>query len=152
MKHIKIRSCHMGIILTPKRLISKSQQCVCIHSQIIHYHTGNVSCDVVPNVQTLIFLTKKQIIKITTLVHQFVFHIFHLIAQFSTHGRLLLTDKKIVASVNMILLIDLADFPWKLYFLVFSFSFLLSESSRRIITTCAYYPFSVAIFSKATLT
>ena len=37
----------------------KMQQCVHIHSQIVHYHTGNGYCDVVPNVQVLIFLTKK---------------------------------------------------------------------------------------------
>ena len=32
-----------------------SQQCVHIHIQIMYYHTGNVSCDVVPNVQALTF-------------------------------------------------------------------------------------------------
>ena len=73
MKHIKIMSCHMGIIFTPKHLIWQRQQCVHIHSNIMHYHTGNVSCNVVPNVQALIFLTKKQIINIPTLVHQLFF-------------------------------------------------------------------------------
>ena len=73
MKHIKIRSCHMGVIFTPKHMIWQRQQCVHIHSKIMHYHTGNVSCDVVTNVQAQIFLIKKQMINITTLVHQFVF-------------------------------------------------------------------------------
>ena len=42
MKHIKIQSCHMGLIFTPEYLIWKSKKCVRIHSQIMHYHTGNV--------------------------------------------------------------------------------------------------------------
>ena len=69
----------------------------------MHYHTGNVSYDVVTNFQALIFLTKKKMINIPTLVHQFVFHIYHLIPRCSTHGRIPLTDKKKVASVNRIL-------------------------------------------------
>ena len=73
MKHIKIRPCQMGVILTPKHLICKVQQYVRIHSQILHYHTGNVSFNVVPNVHGLVFLTKKQIINIPTLVLQFDF-------------------------------------------------------------------------------
>ena len=59
MKHIKIRSCQMVIIFTPKHMICQRQQCVHIHSHIIHFHTGNISCNVVPNVQALIFLTQK---------------------------------------------------------------------------------------------
>ena len=73
MKHIKIQSCHMGLIFTPEYLIWKSKKCVRIHSQIMHYHTGNVSCNVVTNAQALIFLKKKQVINIPTLVLQFVF-------------------------------------------------------------------------------
>ena len=42
--------------------------------------------------------------------------------------------------------LDLADCTWKLYFLVFFFSFLFSDSFWRIITTCAYNPCSIAIF------
>ena len=74
-KQIKIRSCHMGFIFTPNNLIWQRKQCVHIHSQIMNYHTGKVSCDVVPNVQALIFLMKKQMINIPTLVHQFVLHL-----------------------------------------------------------------------------
>ena len=48
--------------------------------------------------------------------------------------------------------LDLADCPWKLYFFVFYFSFLLSESLQRIITTCAYNPCSIAILWKCALT
>ena len=73
MKHIKIRSCHMGVIFMPKHLIWQRKQCVRIQSQIMHYHTGNVSYDVVPNVQALIFLTNNQMINIPTLVLQFDF-------------------------------------------------------------------------------
>ena len=73
MKHIKIQSCHMGVIFTPKHMTWKRQQCVHTQSQIMCYQTVNVYCNVVPNVQTLIFLTKKQIIIIPTPVLQFVF-------------------------------------------------------------------------------
>ena len=34
-----------------KHLTRKRKQCVHIQSQIMHYHTENVSCDVVPDVQ-----------------------------------------------------------------------------------------------------
>ena len=36
MKHKKIRSCHMGVNNTPKNLIRQRQQCVHIHSRIMH--------------------------------------------------------------------------------------------------------------------
>ena len=73
MKHIKIRLCHMRVIFAPKHMVWQRQQFVRIHSQIMHYHTGNISCDVVSNVQVLIFLNKKQMINILTLVLQFDF-------------------------------------------------------------------------------
>ena len=41
MKHIKIRSCHMGVIFTPKPMTLKRQQYVHTHSQIMCCHTGN---------------------------------------------------------------------------------------------------------------
>ena len=44
--------------------------------------------------------------------------------------------------------LNLMDFPWKLYFLVFSFSFLFSDSLRWIISACAYNPCYIAIISK----
>ena len=69
----KIRSCHMGVMFTPKHMIHQRQKCVRIHSKIMHYCNGNVSCDVVPNVQAFIVLTKKQMINIPTLVFQFDF-------------------------------------------------------------------------------
>ena len=59
MKHIKIHSCHMGVIFTPNHMIQQRQQCVHTHSQIMFYHTGNMYCDVVPNFQALIFLNSK---------------------------------------------------------------------------------------------
>ena len=73
IKHIKIRSCHMGVVFTPKPMTWQSQKCVYTHSQIMCYHTGNVSFNVVPNFQSLIFLTRKQMINIPTPVLQFVF-------------------------------------------------------------------------------
>ena len=73
MKLIEIQSCHMGIIFTPKHMTWKSQQCVHNHSQIMRYHTGNVYYDVVPNVQELIFLIRKHMIRIPTPVLQLVF-------------------------------------------------------------------------------
>ena len=73
MKHIKIQSCNMGVIFTPKHMTWQRKQCVRNHSQIMCYHTGNVYWGVVPNVQALIFLTRKQMISIWTPVLQFVF-------------------------------------------------------------------------------
>ena len=73
MKLIKIQSRHMGLIFTSKHMTWQSQQCVHVHSHIMRYHTGNVYCVVVPNVQALIFLTSKQIISIPTPVLKFVF-------------------------------------------------------------------------------
>ena len=54
MKHIKIQSCHMGVVFNPKHMVCQRQKCVHTHSQIMCYHTGNVYFDVVPNVQALL--------------------------------------------------------------------------------------------------
>ena len=70
---IKMQSCHIGVIFTPKHMTWQRQQCVHTQSQIMCYHTGNFYCDVVPNVQALIFLTRKQMIIIPTPVLQLVF-------------------------------------------------------------------------------
>ena len=51
----------------------KKQQCVKTHIKIMYYHTGNFYCDVLPNVLAEIFLTRKQMISISTPVLQFVF-------------------------------------------------------------------------------
>ena len=69
-KLIKIQSCPMGVIFTPKNMTRQRQQFVLTHSLIMRYHTGNVYCDVFPNVLALIFLTKKQMIIIPTPVLQ----------------------------------------------------------------------------------
>ena len=47
IKHIKIRSCHMGVIFIPKHLICQRKPCMNIHSHIMHHHTVNVSYGVV---------------------------------------------------------------------------------------------------------
>ena len=70
MKHIKIHSCHVGVMFMPKHMIWKRQQCVHIHSHIMRYNTINVHCGVVPNVHVFIFLTKKHMISIPTPVLQ----------------------------------------------------------------------------------
>ena len=70
---IKIRSYHMGVIFTPNHMIWQRQQCLHTQSQIMHCHTGNVYCNFVPNFLALIFMTKKQMIIIPTLVLQLVF-------------------------------------------------------------------------------
>ena len=62
----------MGVTFTPKNMTWKRQKCVHTNSQIMRYHTGNVYCDVVPNVQELIFLTRKQMNSILTPALQFV--------------------------------------------------------------------------------
>ena len=66
-------SCHMGVIFTPKHMTWQRQQCVKTHSQIMRYQTGNGYLNVVPNVLELLFLTRKHMISIPTLVLQFVF-------------------------------------------------------------------------------
>ena len=63
----------MGVIFMPKNMTWQMQQCVNTHSQIMCYHIGNMNCDVVPNVQVLIFLIRKQMISILTPVHKLVF-------------------------------------------------------------------------------
>ena len=63
----------MDIIFTPNNMTWQRQECVHNPSQIMRYHTGNVYCDLVPNVQALIFPTSKQMIRIPTPVLQFVF-------------------------------------------------------------------------------
>ena len=73
MKHIKIQSCHMGVIFMPKHITWQRQKYVHTHSYIMRYYTVNEYCDVVPNVKALIFLTRKQMISILTPVLQFVF-------------------------------------------------------------------------------
>ena len=49
------------------------QQCGYTHSDIMRYHTENVYCDVVPNVQALIFLARKHMISTPTPVLLLVF-------------------------------------------------------------------------------
>ena len=65
----------------PKHMTWQRQQFVKTHSQIIHYHTGNVYCDIVPNFLALILLTRKHMISIPTPFLQISFHIYHLIAR-----------------------------------------------------------------------
>ena len=73
MKHIKIKSCYIVVIFTPKHMTCQRQQYMNTNSQIMRCHTGNVYCDVVPNVQALIFLTRKQMSSIMAPFLQFVF-------------------------------------------------------------------------------
>ena len=51
----------MGVIFMPKHLIWQRLQIAHILSLIIHFHTVNLYCGVVPNVHVSILLTKKQI-------------------------------------------------------------------------------------------
>ena len=69
----KIQSFHMGVIFTSNHMTGKRQQCVHTHIMIMCYHNINLYWDVVTNVQSLIFLTRKQIISIPTPVLQFFF-------------------------------------------------------------------------------
>ena len=63
----------MSVILMPNDMTWKRQQCVHTNSQTMHYLTGNVYCNVVPNFQALILLTSKQMISIPTPVLKLVF-------------------------------------------------------------------------------
>ena len=62
----------MGLIFTPNHMKWQSQKFVYTHSWFVRYYNGNVYCNVVPNVQALIFLTRKQMISILTPVLQLV--------------------------------------------------------------------------------
>ena len=73
MKHIKIHSCHMGIIFMPNQMIWHKLQCVHILSLIMQFHTGNVYCGAVLTVHVSILLTNKQIIIIQTQHPQYCF-------------------------------------------------------------------------------
>ena len=104
MKLIKIQSCYMGIIFTPKHMTWQRQSCVLTHSLIMRYHTGNVYWDVVTNVPVLILFASKQMISIPTLVFQFVFIFiiwFHVVQNMAG---LRYPTRKFVESVNRILL------------------------------------------------
>ena len=57
----------------PNHMERQRQKSVHTNSQIMSYHTGNLYCDVVPDFQALIFLTRKQMISILTPVLQLFF-------------------------------------------------------------------------------
>ena len=104
MKLIKIQTSQMDVILAPRHITWQRQKCVHTHSQIMCYHTGNVYCDVVTNIQALIFLTRKHVISIPTPVLRFVFtfiiwlHVVQNIAGFCSSTR------NVVVRVNRVLL------------------------------------------------
>ena len=83
---IKIQACHMGVIFIPKHMTWKRQQYMHTRIQIMRQHTGNGYCGVVPNVLALIFLTRKQMIRILTPGLQFIFMfiiLFHVVHNMS---------------------------------------------------------------------
>ena len=49
----------MDVMFNPKHLIWQIQQCVHIYINIMHYYTGNVYLNVVPNVHELILMNNK---------------------------------------------------------------------------------------------
>ena len=106
MKHIKIQSCVMGVILMPKHITWQRQQCVLTNSLIMRYHTGNVYWDVLPNVLVLIFLTRKQMISIPTPVLHFVFTFMIWLHVLQNMAGFRYLTRKVVASVNRIMLQD----------------------------------------------
>ena len=70
----------------------------------MRYHSVNVYCGVVPNVQALIFLTRKQMVSIPTPVLPFVFTFIiklHVVQNMTCFREL---TRKVVTSVNRILL------------------------------------------------
>ena len=62
----------MGVIFMPKNMIRQRKNVLHTSSQIMSNHTGNMYFDVVPNVQALIFLTRKNMISTPTPVLQLV--------------------------------------------------------------------------------
>ena len=94
MKHIKIQSCHMGVIFMPKHMTWKRQHCMHTHSQIIIHHTVNVylrCCAKCPSINITDQETHDQY---PNTIPSISFHVFNLIARCTKHGRLTLTDKK----------------------------------------------------------
>ena len=79
-KHIKIQSCHMGIIFTPKHMTWHRQKRVQTHSLTMHYHTGNVylrCCDKFPSNNIPDQETDNQYPNTSPSIR---FHIYHMIA------------------------------------------------------------------------
>ena len=84
----------MGVIFMPKHLIWQMLKCVHILVLIMYFHTGNVYCGAVLNVHISILLTKKQI-KTRKTTPSIRFHIYHIIARCTAHGRIPFKDKRI---------------------------------------------------------
>ena len=85
----------MGIIFMPKHLIRQRQQYVHIYIQIMNYHSGNVylrCCAKCPRVNLPDQETDDQYSETSPSIR---FHMYHLIARCTTHGRLPLNDKNI---------------------------------------------------------
>ena len=82
MKLIKIQSCHMGVIFTPKNITQQRQQWKCVFQCCSQCPSINIpdqeTDDKHPNPSVSI-----------------CFHIYHLISRCTKHGRLPVTDKKI---------------------------------------------------------
>ena len=75
-------------------------QCAHILSMIMHLHTGNMYFGVVLTFHVSISLTKKQIKQYEETTPSIRFHVYHIIARCTAHGRILLKDKKYFTCVN----------------------------------------------------
>ena len=95
MKYIKIHWCHMDAIFTTNHLIWKSQQCVRVHSQIMRYHTGNMYFRCFAKWLNINIPDQETYYEYSNTSPSISFHIYYLNEHCTTHGRLLLTDKKI---------------------------------------------------------
>ena len=93
MKHIKIRSCHMGFIFTPKHMIWQRQQCVRIHSQIMHLQNWKCAMRCYAKCTSINIPYQETDDQYSDTSPSIRFHIYHLISRCSTHGRLTLTEK-----------------------------------------------------------
>ena len=95
MKHIKRQSCHICLIFTPKRMIwQKETMCAYTHSYHALPHCKCVlrCCSKCPSVD----LSDQEIADHYPDTSPSIrSHIYHIIARCITHGRLLLTEKKI---------------------------------------------------------
>ena len=92
----KIQSCHTGVIFTPKHMRYPQSDHVLPHWKCVFW-----CCAKCPNVNIPDQEIDDQYSDIRPSIR---FHNYHIIARCTTHGRLQLTDKKKIVSVNRILI------------------------------------------------
>ena len=85
----------MGVIFMPKHMVWQRQKCAHIHSQIMHYHTGNFYYGVAPSVHVFGNLPDQETDDYySNTTSSILFNNYHIILRYTAHGRNMLNDKK----------------------------------------------------------